>query len=71
MAANDLAGATTIYRDALQRYPQSKALVYGTPKRCLPGGNTSRAQLFLESQLQLYSSDYKLYGLQAKNLRGD
>jgi predicted Zn-dependent protease len=38
----------------------------GTPKRCWRGGNTSRACSFLESQLQLYSSDYKLYGLQAK-----
>ncbi|KFB72546.1 MAG: TPR repeat-containing protein YfgC precursor [Candidatus Accumulibacter phosphatis] len=66
MAANDLAGALAIYRDALQRYPQSRSLVYGYAEALLAGGNHEQGQLFLDSQLQVYSSDYKLYGLQAR-----
>jgi len=66
MAANDLAGALAIYRDALQRYPQSRALVYGYAEALLAAGQYEQGQRFLDSQLQVYSSDYKLYGLQAR-----
>ncbi len=66
ISANDLAGAITIYRDALQRYPQSKALVYEYAEALLAARQYDQALLFVEAQLQLYSSDYKLHGLQAK-----
>ena len=66
LAANEPAAAQAIYRDALQRYPQSKSLVYGYAESLLAGAQYEQCQAFLESELQLYSSDYKLYGLQAK-----
>lgn len=66
LAARDLAGAQAIYRDALQRYPQSRSLVYGYAEALLIARQYEQGLLFLESQLQIYSSDYKLYGLQAK-----
>jgi predicted Zn-dependent protease len=66
LAAGDSAGAQTIYRDALQRYPQSKSLVYGYAEALLAARQYEQGLLFLDSQLQLYSSDFKLDGLQAK-----
>jgi len=66
IAAGNQAGATKVYRDALQRYPQSKALVYGYADALLAGRQYEQSLKFLDSQLQLYSADYKLYGLQAK-----
>jgi predicted Zn-dependent protease len=68
IAAGDLPTAQAIYRDALQRYPQSKSLVYGYAEALQAGRQYDQAQRFLEAQLQLYSSDFKLYGLQAKVL---
>jgi predicted Zn-dependent protease len=65
-AAGDLPAAQAIYRDALQRFPQSKALVYGYADALYAGQQYESALKFIESQLQLYSSDFKLYGLQAK-----
>ena len=66
IAAGDLPGAQAIYRDALQRYPQSKSLVYGYAEALYAGRQYDQTLRFLESQLQLYISDFKLYGLQAK-----
>ncbi len=62
----DLPAAQAIYRDALQRFPQSKALVYGYAESLFAGRQYDQALPFLESQLQLNFSDYKLYALQAK-----
>lgn len=66
LAAGDHAGAQTIYRDALQRYPQSKSLVYAYAEALFAGRQYEQCQVFLDSQLQLYTSDFKLYGLQAR-----
>ena len=66
VAAGDHAGAQRIYRDALQRYPQSNALVYGYAEALLDGRRYDQSLRFIESQLQVHSTDYKLYGLQAK-----
>lgn len=66
IAAGDLPAAQAIYRDALQRFPQSKALVYGYAEALYAGKQYEQASKFIESQLQLYVSDFKLYGLQAK-----
>ena len=56
----------TIYRDALQRYPQSTALIYGYAEALIAAGHYGQSLTFLEAQLQLHGSDYKLYGLQAR-----
>jgi predicted Zn-dependent protease len=66
LASGDQAGALLIYRDALQRYPQSRALVYGYAEALLAAGQYEQSQRFLDAQLPLYASDYRLYGLQAR-----
>ena len=66
IAAGDLPAATAIYRDALQRYPQSTSLIYGYAEALLAGRQYDQALLFLDSQLQLHSVDFRLYGLQAR-----
>ncbi|EXI76780.1 MAG TPA: M48 family metalloprotease [Candidatus Accumulibacter phosphatis] len=66
IADNDPGGATAIYRDALHRYPQSAALVYGYAESLLAAKQYEQARIFLDSQLQFHSSDYKLHGLQAR-----
>ena len=63
----DLPGAQAIYREALQRYPQAKSLIYGYAESLYSGRQYDQVMLFLDAQLQLSFSDYKLYGLQAKN----
>jgi len=64
--SGDLTAAQTIYRDALQRFPQSRSLVYGYAESLYAGKQYDQALLFLDSQLQINFSDFKLYGLQAK-----
>ncbi len=66
VAAGDLPAAQAIYRDALQRFPQSRALVYGYAEALYAGRVYDSALQFLDAQLQLYITDFKLYGLQAK-----
>lgn len=66
-AAGDAPQAQAMYREALQRYPQSRALVYAYAESLLAGRQYDQVQRFLESQLQLYTSDFMLYGLQAKS----
>ena len=66
IAAADLPTAQAIYRDALQHYPQSRALVYGYVEALYSARQYEPALRFLESQLQIYLADFKLYGLQAK-----
>jgi predicted Zn-dependent protease len=52
--------------DAMQRYPQSRSLVYGYAEALLAARQYEQGLRFLDSQVQTYSSDYKLYGLQAR-----
>lgn len=66
-SAGDLPGAQAIYRDALQRFPQAKSLIYGYAESLYAGRQYDQALPFLDSQLQLNFADYKLYGLQAKS----
>ena len=66
VSSGNLPAAQTIYRDALQRFPQAKSLVYGYAESLYAGRQYDQALLFLESQQQLSFADYKLYGLQAK-----
>jgi len=62
----NLAAAQLLYREALQRFPQAKSLVYGYAESLYADRQYDQALTFLASQLQLATSDYKLYGLQAK-----
>ena len=64
--AGDSVGAQTIYREGLQRFPQSKSLVYGYVESLLSSRQYDQALKFLESELQLSYSDFKLHELQAK-----
>ena len=64
--AGDHSAAQAVYRDALQRFPQSRSLVYGCAESLYAGKQYNQALLFLDSQLQINFSDFKLYGLQAK-----
>ena len=65
-ASGDREEAHRIYRLALQRFPQAKSLVYGYADSLYAAGAYPLALGFLETQLQLDASDYRLYGLQAK-----
>jgi len=66
VSIGNLPAAQAIYREALQRFPQAKSLVYGYTESFYAGRQYDQALQFIESQLQLNSADYKLYGLQAK-----
>ncbi len=64
--AGDIAAAAAIFREALQRFPTSRALAYGYGDALFSLRAYDRLETFLEEQLQSYASDPKLYGLQAK-----
>jgi predicted Zn-dependent protease len=66
VAAGDRPAAQAIYRDAIQRYPRSRALIYGYAEALYGDRQYDQALHFLDAQLQLTPSDFKLYGLQAK-----
>jgi beta-barrel assembly-enhancing protease len=65
--AGDLTAAAGIFREALQRFPTSRALAYGYADTLFALRNYDKLQVFLDEQLQSYTTDPKLYGLQAKN----
>lgn len=66
IAGGNPAAALTLFRQALQRYPQSRALVYGYAEALLGNREYDQGVRFLDAQIQLAASDYKLHGLQAK-----
>ncbi|MDQ5946961.1 MAG: beta-barrel assembly-enhancing protease [Pseudomonadota bacterium] len=65
-SAGDLSAAATIFRDALQRFPLSRALAYGYADTLFSLRSYDKLQAFLDEQLQSYTTDPKLYSLQAK-----
>ena len=65
-SVGNLAAAQSIYREALLNFPQAKSLIYGYAAALYAGKKHHEAVRFLDAQLQLYPSDYKLYGLLAK-----
>ncbi len=65
-ALGDLSTAQAIFREALQRFPQAKSLVYGYAESLYSGRQYDQALVFIDTQLQLNAADYSLYGLQAK-----
>ncbi len=66
MNVGDLTGALAIYRDALQRFPQAKSLIYGNAEALYAGKQYEQCLKFLDAQLQLNFGDFKLYDMQAK-----
>ncbi|MDR0577691.1 MAG: M48 family metalloprotease [Candidatus Accumulibacter sp.] len=64
--SGDSDGAREIYRQALQRFPRAKSLVYGFADLLHAQGAYPRALAFLDEQLARSPSDFKLFGLQAK-----
>ena len=65
-ASGDLAAATVVFRDGLQRFPAARALAYGYADTLFSMRSYDRLQSFLEEQIQSYPSDPKLYGVLAK-----
>ncbi|MBK1680086.1 M48 family metalloprotease [Rhodocyclus tenuis] len=65
-AAGDAPGALVIYRDAQLRFPQARSLLYAYGEALFANQQYDLAMRFLDAQLQLYPSDFKLYQLQAK-----
>ncbi len=65
-AMGDLPAAATIFREALQRFPTSRALAYGYADALFSLRSYDKLQAFLEDQLLSYSTDPKLYNLLAK-----
>ena len=53
-AAGDLTAASNIFREALQRFPLSRALAYGYADTLFSQRSYDRLQVFLDEQLQLY-----------------
>lgn len=65
-AAADWPGAMAVYREALQRFPQAKSLIYGYADALLAGKQYAQGLSFLSSQLAIHGNDDKLHVLQAK-----
>ncbi len=65
-ASGNMEEAHGIYREALQRFPQVKSLIYAYADSLYATGAYTQALSFLEAQLQKDSEDYRLHGLQAR-----
>lgn len=63
----DLAGALTILRPALARYPQERALTYALVDTLLAAGQPQEALRVCQDDLQMYPSDAYVQGLLAKS----
>jgi beta-barrel assembly-enhancing protease len=59
--------ALEIYRNALKRFPDSRALAYGYAETLLDANQAQQALTFLNDRLLLTSSDPQLYELQAQS----
>lgn len=65
-AAQNDADALAFYRNAVQNFPQHRALVYDYVDLLLRDGQAETAVRLLGEQLTRYPSDTTLYGLQAR-----
>ena len=63
---NDAAGAVRILRAAAVRYPQERAISYDLVEDLLGNRDPGEALKLTETDLQIYSTDPRMYGLQAK-----
>jgi predicted Zn-dependent protease len=67
MAQGDAAGAAKIYREARQRYPRDRALIYGQVEALLEAGRAPEAQMAAAAELRNFPDDPRLWELQAKS----
>ena len=67
LAAKELVGATTIYRDAYKRYPNDEAVVQGLIGVLQLQGQNEAAIQIIDSRLRSGVRDSKLYQLQAQS----
>jgi predicted Zn-dependent protease len=70
LAAKNTEGAYGCYREALQTYPNYRALTYDYANALLVNGQADAALKVIEGRLQVYTEDYKLYLLQARAYAG-
>lgn len=70
LAQGDANAALGLYRDAMQRYPQNTALIYGNTDALLKSRRFDEAQRFIERQLQVYPQDVRLHRLRAEAYAG-
>ena len=67
LAAKDVVGASTIYRDAFKRYPNDEAVVQGLIGVLQLQGQNEAAIQIIDSRLRSGVRDSKLYQLQAQS----
>lgn len=65
-ANGDDQGAVAVLKQALVRYPNSRALTYACIEALQQTGQNREASSILDAQLRNYPNDAKLYGLQAR-----
>jgi predicted Zn-dependent protease len=65
-AQGDASGAQSLYRNALQRYPHARGLVYGYARLLLSLRQYDKALQFVNAQLAANLSDFKLHEIQAQ-----
>ncbi|MBA4141458.1 MAG: M48 family metallopeptidase [Nitrosospira sp.] len=66
LAAGHKTEAFDIYTEALQTFPQHRALIYDYADALLRNGDTDAALKFVSQQLQFTPNDVRLYKLQAQ-----
>jgi len=66
MSRNDVLAALKILSSAIPRYPQERALGYAQVAALLAAGQTQEALRATVDDLQMYPSDLRMHGLQAK-----
>ena len=64
---NDAAGAIGILRTASVRYPQERGVAYDLVDALLVAGRADEALKVTVADLQAYTTDYRMHGLQAKS----
>ncbi|MDR1888446.1 MAG: M48 family metalloprotease [Zoogloeaceae bacterium] len=62
----DLAGGLSVFRAALNRYPNANALVYAYGESLLENRRLEDAQAFLDQSIRKNSADARLYKLQSR-----
>ena len=67
VANGQLATALDIYRSALKRFPQHRALVYGYVEMLLQNGQAKIAEKYLAHQIETTPNDFRLYELLARS----
>jgi predicted Zn-dependent protease len=67
LAQGDAAGAVKVYREARQRYPRERALIYGQAEALLAAGRAPEAQQVAGAELRAFPDDPRLWELQSRS----